>query len=278
LAAQGGIVGDIKGSVVADDSTVLVDSVGGKIVGDIESTNIHGQAFKANTIINNTGTTLDITAGTFLNLFGGSDGVGVSNIQLDKNGINHIELKTEPGNPADPTDYARVAINAGTNEGDVRIGTPISTRNQLVEIYNATIDGTLTGSVIGNITGDVKGSVVADDSSIIIDGVTGKVVGPISRIVGDVQQISGPGEISLETLVTEITTNATDDAYTLADGVVGQVKIIAMVGDAGDAIVTPTTFANGTDITFEDVNDNITLLYTTNGWLSTANQGNPVIA
>jgi len=278
LAAQGGIVGDIKGSVVADDSTILVDSVGGKIVGDIESTNIHGQAFKANTIINNTGTTLDITAGTFLNLFGGSDGVGVSNIQLDKNGINHIELKTEPGNPADPTDYARVAINAGTNEGDVRIGTPISTRNQLVEIYNATIDGTLTGSVIGNITGDVKGSVVADDSSIIIDGVTGKVVGPISKIIGDVQQISGPGAISLDTLVTEITTTGTDDAYTLADGVVGQVKIIAMVGDAGDAIVTPTTFANGTDITFEDVNDNITLLYTTNGWLSTANQGNPVIA
>jgi len=278
LAAQGGIVGDIKGSVVADDSTVLVDSVGGKIVGDIESTNIHGQAFKANTIINNTGTTLDITAGTFLNLFGGSDGVGVSNIQLDKNGINHIELKTEPSNPSDPTDYARVAINAGTNEGDVRIGTPISTRNQLVEIYNATIDGTLTGSVIGNITGDVKGSVVADDSSIIIDGVTGKVVGPISKIVGDVQQINGPGAISLDTLVTQITTTGTDDAYTLADGELGQVKIIAMVGDAGDAILTPTTFANGTDITFEDVNDNITLLFTSNGWLSTANQGNPVIA
>ena len=68
LAAQGGIVGDIKGSVVADDSTILVDSVGGKIVGDIESTNIHGQAFKADTIVNNTGDILDITAGTFLNI------------------------------------------------------------------------------------------------------------------------------------------------------------------------------------------------------------------
>ena len=28
----------------------------------------------------------------------------------------------------------------------------------------------------------------------------------------------------------------------------------------------------------EDVNDVITLLFTSNGWLSTANQGNPVIA
>ena len=174
LAAQGGIVGDIKGSVVADDSTILVDSVGGKIVGDIESTNIHGQAFKADTIVNNTGDILDITAGTFLNIFGGSDDLGVSNIQMDKNGINHIEIKTEPGNPADPTDYARVAINAGTNEGDVRIGTPTSTRNQVVEIYNATVNGTLvgsvTGSVTGTVTGDVQGSVFADDSSPMVDG------------------------------------------------------------------------------------------------------------
>jgi len=174
LAAQGGIVGDIKGSVVADDSTILVDSVGGKIVGDIESTNIHGQAFKADTIVNNTGDILDITAGTFLNLFGGDDDAGVSNIQMDKNGINHIELKTEPSNPADPADYARVAINAGTNEGDVRIGTPTSTRNQVVEIYNATVNGTLvgsvTGAVTGTVTGDVQGSVFADDSSPMVDG------------------------------------------------------------------------------------------------------------
>ena len=160
----------------------------------------------------------------------------------------------------------------------MRIGTPTSTRNQVVEVYNATVYGTLVGTIEGSIVGDVKGSIVADDSTVIIDGVAGKVLGPISKIVGDVQQISGPGEISLDTLVTEITTTATDDAYTLADGVVGQVKIIAMVGDAGDAILTPTTFANGTDITFEDVNDNITLLFTSNGWLSTANQGNPVIA
>jgi hypothetical protein len=274
IKAVGGLEGDLTGSVFGDDSAMLVNGLDSKLVGDIDSVNIYGQAFKADTIINNTGSTLDLTADGFLNIFGGNDDLGVSNIQMDKNGINHIELKTEPGNPADPTDYARVAINAGTNEGDVRIGTPVSTRNQLVEIYNATIDGTLTGSVIG----DVKGSVVADDSTVIVDGVAGKVVGPISTIVGDVQQISGPGAISLDTLVTEITTTGTDDAYSLADGVIGQIKIIAMVGDAGDAVLTPTTFANGTDVTFEDVNDNITLLFTSNGWLSTANQGNPVIA
>jgi hypothetical protein len=271
IVAKAGVVGDIKGSVVGDDSTVLIDGVAGKIVGDIASTNIHGTAFKADTIVNNNSTTLDITAAGFLNIFGGADDAGVSNIQMDKNGINHIELKTEPGNPGNPTDYARVAINAGTNEGDVRIGTPVSTRNQVVEMYNATVYGTLVGEVLGTIVGDVQGSVVADDSSVIIDGVAGKVVGPISKIVGDVQQISGAGAISLDTLVTEITTTGAD-AYTLADGVVGQIKIIAMIVDGGDATLTPTTLATGTTITFSDVNDNITLLYTTNGWLNTANQ------
>ena len=276
-----GIVGDIKGSVVADDSTILVDGVGGKIVGDIESTNIHGQAFKADTIVNNNSTTLDITAAGFLNIFGGADDGGVSNIQLDKNGINHIELKTEPGNPGDAADVANIAINANTAAGNVIIGASTSSRGQVVEIYQATVNGTLIGSAqgahTGTLVGDVTGSVYGDDSSTIIDGVAGKVVGPISKIVGDVQQISGPGAISLDTLVTEITTtSALGDAFSLANGVVGQIKIISMIVDGGDATLTPTTFATGTTITFGDINDNITLLYTTNGWLNTANQGTTI--
>ena len=60
--------------------------------------------------------------------------------------------------------------------------------------------------------------------------------------IGGVQTISGPGAINLTTLVTEITTTGTD-AYTLADGTVGQLKIISMVADGGDGTVTPTTFA-----------------------------------
>ena len=96
-------------------------------------------------------------------------------------------------------------------------------------------------------------------------------------LIGGVQTISGPGAIDVTTLHTEITTTGAD-AYTLADGVLGQLKIISMMVDGGDATITPTTFANGTTITFEDVNDCITLIYTANGWLSIANQGSPVIA
>ena len=272
-----GITGDVKGSVVADDSTILVDSVGGKIVGDVESTNIHGAAFKADTIVNNTGTTLDITAAGFLNIFGGADDAGVSNIQMDKNGINHIELTTEPGNPSDAADVANIAINATAASGNVIIGASTSSRGQVVEIYQATVTGTLVGSAqgahTGTLAGDLSGSVFGEDSAMLIDGTSSKIVGPVSRIVGDVQQISGPGAISLDTLVTEITTTGVDDPFTLADGIIGQVKVIAMIDNSGGlAVLTPTTLATGTTITFSNANDNITLLYTTNGWLNTANQ------
>ena len=274
INATGGVVGDLQGSIYADDSTLMIDSVNGQVTGDVSSNLVRTP------VIRNlaSGTNIDVRADGFLNLYGSdSDVTGVSNIQMDTQGINYIELKTEPTTPGDVADVAKIAINAFTAAGDVQIGTEgASSRNQSVDIYNATVTGTLIGNVVGtlsgSISGDVVGSVYGDDSSQIIDGVAGKIVGPISRIVGDVQQISGPGDISLETLVTEITTTGTDDAYTLADGVLGQVKIIAMVGDAGDAIVTPTTLATGNDITFSDVNDNITLLFTSNGWLNTANQ------
>jgi hypothetical protein len=272
-----GITGDITGSVFGDDSTVLVDGNNNKVVGDVESTNIHGAAFKADTIVNNTGTTLDITAAGFLNIFGGADDAGVSNIQMDKNGINHIELTTEPGNPSDAADVANIAINATAASGNVIIGASTSSRGQVVEIYQATVTGTLVGSAqgahTGTLAGDLSGSVFGEDSAMLIDGTSSKIVGPVSRIVGDVQQISGPGAISLDTLVTEITTTGVDDPFTLADGVIGQVKVIAMIDNSGGlAVLTPTTLATGTTITFSNANDNITLLYTTNGWLNTANQ------
>jgi hypothetical protein len=282
IVAKAGVVGDLKGSVVGDDSTVLIDGVAGKIVGDIESTNIAGTTItasttiKASTITNLTGTDdIAVNAAGFININAGTDDAGMSKIQMDQAGINHIEITTVPKVPGNAADVANVAINATAESGDVVIGTSGSTRNQAVTIHNATVTGTLVGGANGShtglLTGDVVGSVFGDDSSVIIDGLAGKVIGPISRIVGDVQQISGPGAISLDALVTEITTTGAD-AYTLADGVVGQIKIIAMIVDGGDATLTPTTLATGTTITFSDINDNISLLYTTNGWLNTANQ------
>lgn len=62
-------------------------------------------------------------------------------------------------------------------------------------------------------------------------------------------------------------------AGSLADGTNGQIKIITMIADGGDSVVTPTNFANGTTITFADVGDTVTLLFTNANWVVLANNG-----
>ena len=193
-------------------------------------------------------------------------------------------------------DSILAAVNLdGTIRGHVR---PNANQHNLwdlgtdaVRFKNAYFAGTVTGSV----TGDVNGSLVLDGSAGIrltttrsvldqntldlYDAPTDQItVSTIvantiqSAMIGSVQQISGPGAIDVTSYITEITTTGADD-YTLADGVAGQIKIISMIVDGGDATITPTTLATGTTITMADVNDNITLLYGTNGWVNTANQG-----
>ena len=92
-------------------------------------------------------------------------------------------------------------------------------------------------------------------------------------ITGGVQSLSGAGAVDIVNLVTEVTTTAAD-ALTLADGTVGQIKIITMIADGGDGTLTPTTFANGTTITFDAVNETVCLVFAnTIGWVVVSNSG-----
>ena len=95
----------------------------------------------------------------------------------------------------------------------------------------------------------------------------------LTGLFGSVQSLSGAGAVNLTDTVTEITSTGTD-ALTLANGTVGQVKVITMIVDGGDATLTPTTFAGGSTITFNDAGDSVILVYnTTVGWVAVANQG-----
>jgi len=90
-----------------------------------------------------------------------------------------------------------------------------------------------------------------------------------------VQTLTGSGStevINLTDTVTLLVTTGSNQNFSLADGVEGQLKIISMKTDGGDGIVTPANFVNGTDITFNDVEDTITLLYQTTGWVLLARQ------
>ena len=95
-----------------------------------------------------------------------------------------------------------------------------------------------------------------------------------ATITGGVQSLSGAGAVDLTNLITELTTTGAN-ALTLADGTTsGQVKIINMIVDGGDGTLTPTTFANGTTITFDAVAESATLVWnSTIGWVATSVQG-----
>ena len=96
--------------------------------------------------------------------------------------------------------------------------------------------------------------------------------------IKSVQNITGAGVINLTTGVTLITTTGSNQDFTLADGTEGQVKIISMKVDGGDAIVTPDNLVSYTSVRLNAVNDNFTLLYQSNGWVITALQNASRIA
>ena len=95
----------------------------------------------------------------------------------------------------------------------------------------------------------------------------------LTGLFGSVQALSGAGAINLTDTVTEITSTGTD-ALTLANGVAGQVKIITMVVDGGDATLQPTTFHDGTNILFDAVGESVVLVYhNTIGWKAVSVSG-----
>ena len=84
-------------------------------------------------------------------------------------------------------------------------------------------------------------------------------------LYNSVENITGGGAVSLTTGVSFITTTGTE-AYTLADGVEGQLKIIIMKADGGNATITPTNLVGFTAVRFTDVNNSVMFLYGSTGW------------
>lgn len=93
------------------------------------------------------------------------------------------------------------------------------------------------------------------------------------------QAITAAGSTAAVDVVSPITeissTSATTgaNALTLADGVQGQIKIITMIADTGDVELTPDNLAGGTTLTFADVSDTVTLLFTNSNWVIISNVG-----
>ena len=124
----------------------------------------------------------------------------------------------------------------------------------------------------------VKGTSLSSSDSTTLNVNDGLVVDGTLTSQGNifgVQTLTGSGStgvISLTETVTLLITTGGSQAFSLADGVEGQIKIISMKTDGGSGIVTPANFVNGTTITFDDVEDTVTLLYQSTGWVALARQ------
>lgn len=125
---------------------------------------------------------------------------------------------------------------------------------------NFTTTGTITaGAFVGPLTGSVTGNV------------TGSISG--GTVTGNVQTLAAAGAVDVTSLVTRID-SAGAIALTLADGTNGQIKVIVMGTDGGDATLTPTTKTGFSTITFNDAGDGVNLVFiTTKGWIVTGNNG-----
>ena len=290
---------DVNGSAFADDLTVTTDvnavnfTASGKFSGNIEG-NVKGNVrASGGVIVLNAGTNGNdatfkgsVEGDLVGSVFGDDSSTIINGVTGEVTGkINAQEiLKVSVPDSVGSSNAVQIFNFNGTVENPTQPGN-FDKRSIKWRDYNGTsfydsaiIAGyhqTAGGGYLG-ISPVSQDNLTLFDTAIELDG-NARSVKIAGGIVGSVQTISGPGAINITSLHTAITTTGAD-AYTLANGVVGQIKIISMAVDGGDATVTPTTFANGTTITFEDVNDCITLLYTANGWLSIANQGSPVIA
>lgn len=79
------------------------------------------------------------------------------------------------------------------------------------------------------------------------------------------QTLTDAGAVSLTDPVTHLVTTGAA-AVTLADGSEGQRKTIVMKTDGGDATVTPSNFANGTNMVFSNAGETAFLLFTNASW------------
>lgn len=92
-------------------------------------------------------------------------------------------------------------------------------------------------------------------------------------VVLGTQSLSGAGAVDIINAFTSLTTTGVSQALTLADGAVGELKVIVHTVDGGSAVLTPATAIGFTTVTFTSVGDSVSLIYTSAGWAVIGSRG-----
>ena len=110
--------------------------------------------------------------------------------------------------------------------------------------------------------------------------ITGGAFDPesVKKITGGVQALSGPGAVDLVNLATDFTSTGAGDALTLANGAVGDLKMITHVVAGGTGVLTPATAVGFSTITFNNAGESAFLRFTSAGWALVSEPRGAVVA
>jgi len=282
-------VGDLTGDTTGNHTGDVVGNVTGNIDGDLLG-NIQATGFLFGSVEGTLQGDVIRTNSTLM-INGETGDIDIENANIDgvfTNSANDFVFRAPSGNFTRLTSRRQHTGTLGTNDtigrftfqreatdtqNIVTIATTSVTEDQLLHLPAP--GGTINYNYNWRFWSTGKFAINTPQADLATEpNATLEVYGDakVGTLKGGVQTISGPGAVDLDNLITEITTTGAD-AFTLGNGVTGQMKIIIMTVDGGDATITPTTFSNGTSITLDDVNDNITMVYGANGWVVTALQG-----
>ena len=181
------------------------------------------------------------------------------------------------------TQIVEIRGDGSSVEGQIQLNCHVNSHGQKITAADHSVNATNTLTLPGGSTiGNADATLVSDTGTQTITNKTltnptinaatfsGVLAG---AIIGGVESKSGAGALSLTHLITEVTSTGTD-AITLANGTAGQVKIITMIVDGGDATLTPATFHDGTTVTFDAVGESVVLVYhNTIGWKAVSVSG-----
>ena len=139
-------------------------------------------------------------------------------------------------------------------------------------IAGATVaaSGAVTGAAV-TATGAIAGASVAASGAVTGATVTatGDLSGAAKVIFSGVQTVGAGGTttaLDLTKSVHHIDADGGGDIFTLADGVVGQIKTICMDTATGVATITPTNLAGGTSVTFNAAGETVILQFVDTQW------------
>ena len=177
---EASITGDIKGSVFADDSSVIVDAVDNKIYAleiitpRLENTSTLTIASDADIIMNSsTSAYLQSSNGNF-NIVAQNGSVGLS----DFTGAGNISISDLDGSINLGTTGTITIQGAATSPINIGVGTSGTVTighgsNNIVFNGNVNFSAAIVEGL--SVLGDLKGSVFADDSTMIVNGVDGSL-------------------------------------------------------------------------------------------------------